>query len=168
MNSLIKLFFNVFISLAIFTFFNINNVSAHTYYNSNITAEQAAQADAVAKGIANDVMSDPRYKTDLDKVSAAAEAVAQYAARGTYGTDDKKYYRTPYGLFVAGVFTCAGTARGLGRVLEFMGYQWQHTNENQWKHQWCILTMDGQTGYADAAVIPTGIAGYGEHPFGNK
>lgn len=157
----------IFFLSIIFVLGNAGNSSAHTYYNSNITAEQAAQADAIAKSIAEKIMSNSSYRTDLEKVSAAAEAVAQYADRGTYGTDNKKYYRTPYGLFVAGVFTCAGTARGLGRVLEFMGYQWQHTNENQWKHQWCVLTLDGQKGYADAAVVPTGLAGYGEHPFGN-
>ncbi len=35
----------------------------------------------------------------------------------------------------------------------------QHVNENKWVHQWCILTMDGQTGYADGMGD---IAGYGE------
>ena len=53
------------------------------------------------------------------------------------------------GVFVAGVYTCAGTTRALGRVLDYMGYSWQHVNENKWSHQWCIVTMDGQAGYAD-------------------
>ena len=39
-----------------------------------------------------------------------------------------------------------------------MGFTWQHTNENQNRHQWCIVTMDGQTGFADGMG---GIAGYG-------
>jgi len=45
------------------------------------------------------------------------------------------------------------------RVAVSMGYSWQHVNENKWSHQWCIVTMDGQTGYADGM---SGIAGYGE------
>ena len=73
--------------------------------------------------------------------------------------DADKHYRSPYGVFVAGVYTCAGTTRALGRVLDYMGYSWQHVNENKWSHQWCIVTMDGQTGYADGMG---GIAGYGE------
>lgn len=60
---------------------------------------------------------------------------------------------------MAGVYTCAGSTRALGRVLDYMGYSWQHVNENKWSHQWCIVTMDGQTGYADGMG---GIAGYGE------
>lgn len=139
--------------------------SNHQYYNENITAEQAAQADAVARSIANRIMNNPNYKTDLQKVQAAAGVVAKYAAKGKYGADSKKFYRTPYGVFITGNLTCAGTARALGRVLEFMGYEWQHTNENEWKHQWCVLMLDGRKGYADAAVIPTGAAGYGEYPY---
>ena len=41
-----------------------------------------------------------------------------------------------------------------------MGYNWRHVNENQWAHQWCVLEMDGQIGFADGQV---GMAGYGEH-----
>ena len=142
--------------------------SNHQYYGGNITSEQAAQADAIAKSIANRVMNNSTYKTDLQKVSASAEIVAQYAMKGKYGADPNKYYRTPYGVFVSGNFTCAGTTRALGRVLHFMGYDWQHVNANEWKHQWCVLVMDGKTGYADANVFPTGLVGYGEHKIAIK
>ena len=72
--------------------------------------------------------------------------------------DTTKYYRSPYGVFVAGVYTFAGSTRSLGRVLDYMGYSWQHSHENENRHQWCVLTMDGQTGFADGMA---GIAGYG-------
>ena len=84
--------------------------------------------------------------------------MAGFCARSAYGNDPNRYYRTPYGVFVAGVYTCAGSTRALGRVLDYMGYTWTHTNENQWSHQWCVLTMDGQTGFADGMG---GFAGYG-------
>lgn len=32
---------------------------------------------------------------------------------------------------------------------------------DQYSHQWCALTMDGQVGYADGQM---GWAGYGPHP----
>ena len=147
---------------------NLSLSSNHEYYNNNISAEQAAQADSVAKSIANKIMNNPNYKTDLQKVQTAAQMVAQYAAKGKYGADTNKYYRTPYGVFITGNLTCAGTARALGRVLEFMGFKWQHVNENEWKHQWCVLYMDGKIGYADAAVIPTGTADYGEYERGKN
>lgn len=137
--------------------------SPHKYY-TGLTAEQAAQADAVAQSIAYNVLSGD-YQTDVAKVTAAAQIVQQYTQGEIYGSDTTKYYRSPYGVFVAGVYTCAGTTRALGRVLDYMGYEWQHTNENQNKHQWCILTMDGQTGYADGMG---GYAGYGEMKSGMK
>lgn len=132
--------------------------SAHSYYAS-CTEEQAAQADAVAKQIADSVMGNASYTTDLQRVRAAAQMVKSYCDRAVYDTDENKYYRSPYGVFVSGQYTCAGSTRALGRVLDFMGFTWTHANENQWVHQWCILTMDGQTGYADGMG---GIAGYGE------
>lgn len=131
---------------------------AHGYYKG-LSAEQAATADAVAQQIADTIMSNTAYTTDLQRVTAAAQTVASYCNNSVYGSDVDKYYRSPYGVFVAGVYTCAGSARALGRVLDYMGYEWQHVNANKWVHQWCILTMDGQTGYADGMG---GIAGYGE------
>lgn len=134
------------------------NISAHNYYR-NCTQEQADQADAIAKQIADSIMSNAAYTTDLQRVTAAAQTVKSYCDSCVYGSDDNKYYRSPYGVFVAGVYTCAGSTRALGRVLDYMGYSWQHTNESKWVHQWCVLTMDGQIGFADGMG---GFAGYGE------
>ena len=132
--------------------------AAHSYYKG-LSAEQAAAADAVAQQIADTIMSNSAYTTDCQRITAAAQTVASYCNNSVYGADADKYYRSPYGVFVAGVYTCAGSTRALGRVLDYMGYSWQHVNENKWVHQWCVLTMDGQTGYADGMG---GIAGYGE------
>ena len=145
---------------------NNSPLMAHTYYNSNCPPEGIAKADAIAKSIADKVMSNPAYKTDLQKVAAATRMVAQYAQIRNYGPDANKYYRTPYGMFVTGNWTCAGSTRALGRVLEFMGFEWTHVNENEWLHQWPVLYMDGQIGYADAASLPYGAAGYGEYEIG--
>ena len=130
----------------------------HKYY-TKIPDEQAAAADAVAKQIADSIMANTAYTTDLQRVNAAAVTVAGYCQNCIYGSDQNKWYRSPYGVFIGGVYTCAGSARALGRVLDYMGYSWQHTNENQNKHQWCIVTMDGQVGFADGMG---GFAGYGE------
>ena len=120
------------------------------------TSEKNALALAVAKQIADYATGD----TDLERVSKAAEVVSIYCQQAEYTNDDPDY-RTPYGVFVKGVYTCAGATRAMGMVLELMGFQWEHVNENQWSHQWCVLTMDGQEGYADGQV---GWAGYGKHP----
>ena len=133
--------------------------NTHSYYKG-LTKVQAEEADKIARSIAEKIKADKSLNTDLKKVRTATRTVALYCSRGIYGNDEKRYYRSPYGVFVAGVFTCAGATRALGRVLDFMGYNWRHVNENQWAHQWCVLEMDGQIGFADGQV---GMAGYGEH-----
>lgn len=119
-------------------------------------AEKEAQARVIARQIANSITGN----TDLEKVTKAAQAVEAYYARGIHKESGNDYY-TAYGVFIKGESSCAGTTRALGMVLEEMGYSWQHVNENQWAHQWVIITMDGQVGYADGQV---GLAGYGAHP----
>ena len=132
---------------------------SHNYYRG-LTKQQANEADKVAHDIAQAIMAEKKFASDLKRVKVATRIVARFCSQSQYMMDEQKYYRSPYGVFVAGVFTCAGATRALGRVLDFMGYNWQHVNENQNAHQWCILNMDGQQGFADGQV---GVAGYGEH-----
>ena len=133
-------------------------------YRKGLTDSQADEADRIAREIAGNVMNDSRLVTDLHRVRAASRIVARFCQHADYGNDEKRYYRTPYGVFVAGVYTCAGATRALGRVLDFMGYSWEHVNENKWEHQWCVLEMDGKKGFADGMG---GFAGYGEHSLKN-
>lgn len=144
----------------------VKDNTGHNYYK-NMPADLAAQADAIAQSIADSIMGNTAYTTDLQRVKAAADVVAGYTLNCTYGNDAEKYYRSPVGVFVTGVFTCAGSTRALGLVLEKMGFSWSHARENQNAHQWCILTMDGQTGFADgmgiASIGAKGAAGYGEY-----
>ena len=135
----------------------------HSYYKG-LTQAQSDEADRVAKEIAENIMNDDRLVLDIHRVRVAARIVARYCQRSDYGPDEKRYYRTHYGVFIARVYTCAGATRALGRVLDFMDYKWEHVNENQWAHQWCVLEMDGKKGFADGMG---GIAGYGEHSLEN-
>lgn len=77
----------------------------------------------------------------------------------TKGTD----YCTPYGVFYAKKFSCAGTAAAMKLVLGKMGYKCKHVNKNKWTHQWVTLKMDDKTGWCDAYPMGGG-AGYGKHP----
>lgn len=113
--------------------------------------------NAIAKMIADSCSNG--METDLDRVSAAAEVVAFICSHDNY-TMKGDYYDTAYGVFVKGEYSCAGSTRALGLVLDYMGYAWTHENEHLYTHQWNILVMDGQIGYADGMA---GVAGYGEH-----
>lgn len=124
--------------------------------SSSGSNSKEAQARAVARQIANSITG----STDLEKITKAAQIVSEYYRRGVHKESGSDYY-TAYGVFIKGEASCAGCTRALGMVLEYMGYSWKHANENQWTHQWVIVTMDGQEGYADGQV---GWAGYGKHP----
>ncbi len=122
--------------------------------------QKDAEASAIAKQIASEILA-KGYTKDIDKVEAAAEAVAS-------NYDPSKHvesgfdYRTAYGVFVTHSASCAGCTRALLLVLEYMGFKnMTHTNENGYTHQWVILEMDGQKGFADGQV---GMVGYGCHP----
>ena len=122
------------------------------------SAQKQAQARAVAQQIAAGIGT---QGTDLERVTKAAQAVSAYCSKATYTTEGSDYSQA-YGVFIKGEYSCAGATRALGMVLECMGYKWEHVNPNQWTHQWCKMTMDGQAGWADGQI---GMAGYGEHPF---
>ena len=134
-----------------------NNNTPNNSTQSSENTKKDTQARAVAQQIADSITGN----SDLEKVRQAAEIIAIYCMNSTYTSSDPDY-RTPYGLLCKGVYTCAGATRALGLVLECMGYSWEHVNKNQWTHQWCKVTMDGQVGWADGMG---GIADYGECPF---
>ena len=127
--------------------------------------KNAAEKDKKATVIVNQIAASIKakgYKTDLEKVQAAADAVSSYYYKGVH-VESGYDYRTPYGVFVKGEASCAGTTRALIQVLEALGYKnLTHANENGWTHQWVILTMDGKKGFADGQV---GMVGYGTHPY---
>lgn len=116
---------------------------------------------ALALQVAREIAASIGAGSDLYRVSTAAQIVSSYCARCEYTTEGSDY-RLAYGVFIKGEYSCAGATRALGMVLECMGYAWEHANENQWSHQWCIVSMDGQQGWADGQI---GLAGYGIHPY---
>lgn len=123
-------------------------------------AEKKAMALKVAREIADSI----EPGTDLERVSQAARIVSAYCSQCVYTTEGKDY-RQAYGVFIKGEYSCAGSTRALGMVLECMGYKWEHANENKWAHQWCVLVMDGQIGFADGQI---GYVDYGEHPYAER
>lgn len=125
------------------------------------TGNKTRDAKRVAQLIAKCVQKKGKGVKDLDRVQQASFFVYTFCQQCTY-TMKGKDYREAYGVFIAKKYSCAGSTRAMGMVLDCMGYKWKHVNPNQYTHQWCKLKMDGKTGYADAMV---GIAGYGKHAY---
>lgn len=134
--------------------------------NGGMSYEQEVQARAVAKQIADNIKeaasanSKGKGVKEIEMVAYAAGVVNAYATLGTYTTKGQMY-RTAYGVFIGGQYSCAGTTRALGLILDYLGITWVHVNPNQWADQWCRVIVDGQEGYADGMLA---AAGYGKHP----
>lgn len=143
-------------SMAKNTYIGSNYVDMGGRWLTGTEKDKYLQALPVAQGIAASIGTEG---TDLERVSAAAKAVSVYCESQYYTTEGSNYY-TAYGLFISREFSCAGATRGLGMVLDCMGYDWSHAYENEWHHQWCILEMDGQIGWADGQI---GRVGYGDY-----
>lgn len=114
----------------------------------------------MAKLIAKCCGKNCKKMSDIEKVSRASITVFEFYCRCKYSMKAKNYNK-PYGVFYSKKCSCAGTTRALGLVLKKMGFKWKHKNENKYKHQWCIVKMDGKKGWADGMI---GGAGYGKHP----
>lgn len=113
----------------------------------------------MALEVAQEIVASLPAGSDYDRIAAAAKIVGEYSQSCTYTSDGDDYY-TSYGVFVKGEYTCAGSTRAMGMVLECMGYEWEHVNENEWAHQWCRFRVDGKQMWADGQI---GMVGYGKH-----
>lgn len=151
--------------------------------NGGMTYAQEIQARSIAKQIADAInkaaeesdtskssssssksSKSSKSKTkeikEIEKVAYAAGIVKAYCDRGTYTTNGK-IYRTAYGVFIGGEYSCAGSTRALGLILDYLGINWVHININSWDDQWCQVIVDGKEGYGDPMIS---AAGYGKHP----
>ena len=122
------------------------------------TGNQDADAKRVAKQIAKCCKG--KKVSKLDQVKLAAAYVAAMSSKCKYTMSGNDYYRA-YGVFITKKYSCAGSTRALGMVLDYLKIPWKHVNENQNTHQWCKVKIGKKTGYADGMV---GIVGYGKHP----
>ena len=131
-------------------------------YYKNCTDDQIDEAEKIAKNIASKAKASS--SEPITQVSNAAKSVSEYYYKycNYDSTYSNPYYRSPYGVFCAGIATCSGTTRAMGRVLDYMGYSWTHVNENQYTHQWNEFYINGQKCWADGMM---GFAGIGDYPY---
>nr|WP_297706803.1 hypothetical protein [uncultured Butyrivibrio sp.] len=155
-------------------------IPGEVHSNGGMNREQEIQARSVANQIAQHVFNQVRTLgggTQIEMVAYATGIVQAYCNRGTYTTSGK-IYRTAYGVFIGGEYSCAGSTRALGLVLDYLDVlcqnwnktnnsnnygplKWVHKNANKWDDQWCQIVCDYHEAYADPIG---GWAGYGKHP----
>lgn len=151
-----------------FSYTGYTNYRGYKYYikSGKVSFNTQEDKDAIAKVVAQEIadLAMANGTTDREKVFIAARLVSYYCQNAEY-TMSGKDYRTAYGVFIKGEYSCAGSTRALGLVLDCMGYSWTHVNENLYTHQWCELYMDGQKGWADGMGGDCGYGEWGENSF---
>ena len=168
-------------------------IPGEIHSNGGMTRDQEDQARSVAKQIAQNVFDQVTASgsgTQIEMVAYATGIVKAYCDLGTYTTDGK-IYRTAYGVFIGHEYSCAGSTRALGLVLDYLDQlcqdanakaraeaeantkgkkkkvteypplKWVHVNANKWDDQWCQIVCDNHEAYADPIISQ---AGYGKHP----
>lgn len=132
----------------------------HDHYGNFFSDQEKESLDMFAKSIADYIKANSKYRSDLDKISAATAGIAQWIAISRDGKFDKQTN------LERASSESAMAAAVLSRVLEFLGYENFEYGINVGKqHEYLIVTMDGQEGYADASVLPNGVAAYGKSPY---
>lgn len=132
----------------------------HDHYGNSFSTQEKESLDMFAKSIADYIKTNSKYKSDLDKINAATTGVAQWIASARDGKFDKQTNLER----ASGESAIAAAV--LSRVLEFLGYEdFEYGINIEKEHEYLIVTMDGQEGYADASVLPNGIVSYGKSPY---
>ena len=112
-------------------------IPGELHSNGGMTRNQEDQARSIAKQIANHVYTQVTTKgsgTQIEMVAYATGIVKAYCDYGTELTNDQarssksKVYRTAYGVFIAHEYTCAGSTRALGLVLDYLDALCQENN----------------------------------------
>ncbi len=112
--------------------------------NKNISqAEKDKIAKSIAKEIAKEVISEAGSEHSAQQLIVATQKTHDriYEPYGFIHTEDDPQDWTAYSLFVAHRGSCAGHTRALGLVLDELGYEWEHINEDQWTHQFCKVKV---------------------------
>jgi len=120
-----------------------------------------------AVAIAKQMVAPLRGLSFEAQLQGVAAAVGNVAAGAKYG-QNLSHYADPYGLLVLGHYTCAGTTRTVGLLLDQLGISWTHENANSQTHQWVGVKHNGQSYIVDgmaggavrvpnAKVYPSGI-----------
>lgn len=97
-------------------------IPGEIHSNGGMTRNQEDQARSIAKQIAQHVFTQVRTKgkgTQIEMVAYATGIVHAYCDLGTYTTEGK-IYRTAYGVFIGHEYSCAGSTRALGLVLDYL------------------------------------------------
>ena len=77
----------------------------------------------------------------------------------------KEHYNDPYGYLVLKCASCAGCVRTTGMMLNMLGMNYEHVNENQYSHQWARVKVGGKYWICDAYGLYCGPEpGERKHP----
>ncbi|MCL1819824.1 MAG: S-layer homology domain-containing protein [Oscillospiraceae bacterium] len=141
------------------------NVTISETLKKGMTAAEFEQAYAIAKNIASKYAGMSRAE-QLQGIYKDLRAITEVIIFSDGYTTSDPHYNDVYGFFVLNAASCAGATRAVGLCLNILDIPFEHINENQWKHQWCRVEVNGEYWICDAYGMYVGKepAPY-EHPY---
>lgn len=116
-----------------------------------------AEEFQAAYNVASEIVKPLTEKSTEEQLIGIAIAIRERVDSGQVAyTTSVTHYNDPYGYFVTGVGSCAGSTRATGLCLNMLGISYEHVNENQWSHQWCRVNVDGIYWICDAYGLYVG------------
>jgi len=110
-----------------------------------MTADEISKATAIAQKVADKYAA----SSDTERIKGAVNEVYKIYSEKCQFTMETTHYSDFYGFYVMNICSSAGTARALGLLLNLMGVNFEHVNENKYAHQWCRVKIDGVYWVAD-------------------
>ncbi len=124
----------------------LNKLANYKSIKKKMTASEFQQAYDAALQIVTPLAGKSREE-QLMGIAVALRVI--YESSIAYSTSNP-HYNDPYGYFILGTASCAGCARTTGLCLNILGIPYEHVNENQWRHQWCRVNVNGTYWICDA------------------
>ena len=141
----------------------INDLQNYTSLKKNCSNEEFQAAYNAAQKIVKPLVGKSRKK----QVTVIVKKIRARVDSGKVAYSmDAPHYNDPYGYFVTGVGSCAGSVRATGLCLNMLGIPYEHVHENEYSHQWVRVKVGKEYWIADAYGLTLGPepAPY-EHPY---
>jgi len=117
----------------------LHKLSNYQSLKKKLTDAEFQEAYDIALQLVSPLSGLPQEK----QLIGVAQVLRKIYDKNVQYSTSTKHYNNPYGYLVTGVASCAGSTRTAGLCLNILGIQYEHINENKWKHQWCRVNIDG-------------------------
>ena len=125
---------------------SMNKLARYSYFRKYMSEAEMKKAYKIARKMLLPLEG-------LDKkqqLQGITRALREYFDKGMSYSMKTAHYNDPYGYLVLKSASCAGCTRTAGMMLNMLGINYEHINENQYTHQWARVKIGKKYWICDA------------------